>query len=703
MAQAQGKSISELGTAEKYMSPDDLALISQKQNDGTYRSKAVKKEALEKLTIAGNRDDADRSGATYGTLSFLDNSDYHWRSGYITNAYLTDGSNATQMVSVKKCNGEEQHATLAVVVEPDGHRYGYANLESFGVGPQPISKSGANVYIQGSSGSIELHPPEGVGHGGYIDFHYNGDTSNYTSRLIEDSSNFQLVSTNKNVVVKADDSGKQVILSAAANNAVLAHQPTSTSNSSLAIATVGWVLGKNYITISDVAAYCTQQGFISGIDDQWTERINLIDSMLSEQHLVLYVDQVNGDDGNNGKTPETPLKSISKAIELSRKKRFIGGASCYIDLLNDYNVDLICATNDGNKPFSAINASNYTAVTAVSLAESIYFRHPDLSENRYFIIQGYDKGTKKTEVSRKITVNFHGLYNDIRPMYQHLYSKLSFYMSLIKSECNLQIRNIEITIDDASYKKITGNKAENYDPGAENMVTRRDIIYNVTKAATAIAATSVIVQNGTKIRGFRWGVVGSGTISDCTFIDCTIPFVSRGSINIGKEYIKGYATCIGQADVPNASVSLSYGSTISTIVNGCCYAIPIDIYNGGSFTLQASNSATTAASIGSINIRMLTYSQTANGTRSYEYKYLNDGVTWAAATTDDKKKEAVRKIIKRLCCVDRSIIVSTRTPIEKDLYPAAAFNYGPGVYAVNGEDSLTYIQLVARWLGVIGA
>ena len=42
------------------------------------------------------------------------------------------------------------------------------------------------VYME--SWAIELKPNSGVSHGGYIDFHYNGSTSGYTSRIIESSS-----------------------------------------------------------------------------------------------------------------------------------------------------------------------------------------------------------------------------------------------------------------------------------------------------------------------------------------------------------------------------------------------------------------------------------------------------------------------------------------------------------------------------------
>jgi hypothetical protein len=83
MAQAQGTSISELGTAATYMGPDDLALISEKQTNGSFKSKAAKKEAFEKLTIAGDRDAETRSTASYKVISFLDSSSAHLGTGYV--------------------------------------------------------------------------------------------------------------------------------------------------------------------------------------------------------------------------------------------------------------------------------------------------------------------------------------------------------------------------------------------------------------------------------------------------------------------------------------------------------------------------------------------------------------------------------------------------------------------------------------------
>lgn len=59
---------------------------------------------------------------------------------------------------------------------------------------QAISNIGAATSDHNHSGkviqptSIELLPGASAGHGGYIDFHYNNDSADYTSRFLETSS-----------------------------------------------------------------------------------------------------------------------------------------------------------------------------------------------------------------------------------------------------------------------------------------------------------------------------------------------------------------------------------------------------------------------------------------------------------------------------------------------------------------------------------
>lgn len=50
-----------------------------------------------------------------------------------------------------------------------------------------VVKAALDGKMNSSPGFIEMNPGAGAGHGGYIDFHYNGSSADYTSRIIEDS------------------------------------------------------------------------------------------------------------------------------------------------------------------------------------------------------------------------------------------------------------------------------------------------------------------------------------------------------------------------------------------------------------------------------------------------------------------------------------------------------------------------------------
>lgn len=51
-----------------------------------------------------------------------------------------------------------------------------------------------------SPNSIELTPTSGVNHGGFIDFHFNGNSSDFTSRIIESASGQLTLQAKVNVV-----------------------------------------------------------------------------------------------------------------------------------------------------------------------------------------------------------------------------------------------------------------------------------------------------------------------------------------------------------------------------------------------------------------------------------------------------------------------------------------------------------------------
>lgn len=51
-----------------------------------------------------------------------------------------------------------------------------------------VIQAALNWKMSTSPGFIELNPGANAGHGGYLDFHYNGSSEDYTSRIIEQSS-----------------------------------------------------------------------------------------------------------------------------------------------------------------------------------------------------------------------------------------------------------------------------------------------------------------------------------------------------------------------------------------------------------------------------------------------------------------------------------------------------------------------------------
>lgn len=401
MAQAQGKSISELGTAATYMGPGDLALISEQQSNGLFKSKAVKKEAFEKLTIAGDRDAQSRSATSYKTISFVDNSSAHLEAGFIQQAFQADGQNATSILARKKCGTKTVDGVLAMAVNPSGSRYGYCTAEGFGVGPRSASASSANVYIQGSEGSIELCPPQTANHGGYIDFHYNGNTADYTSRLIEEDTKLRLVSTDKDCVVQTIGSGKSVILNAPANNSILQNAPTAADDAktSKAIATVGWVASK----------FLPQSSFVdpSGDIQDATAMIEALAGLLNKQDLIIYVDSTSTleasgnyvlksiDSKNKGifltkdATKQTPVKSIYDAITIARKIKFLEDAQCHIRILDDQTFKM---RSDPS-----------------TLVQYIEFSHPDLVQSKAFQVYGWNGGSNYN-VSKHEYTGLNGAY-----------------------------------------------------------------------------------------------------------------------------------------------------------------------------------------------------------------------------------------------------------------------------------------------------
>jgi len=198
-----------------------------------------------------------------------------------------------------------------------------------------------------------------------------------------------VIAASKNIVVKANDSGKQVVLNAAANQSTLANSPTqgTDAKNSKAIATVGWV-ASNFLPTSDL------------FDDP-TELIEALDGLLNKQDLVIYVDSTSTLEasGNyvlksiNSKTKgvfltkdaikQTPVKTIYDAIKIARKIKFLEDANCYIRLLTDQEFK------------KQADNSN--------LVESFDLSHPDLVQNKCFYVCGWTGGSNYNATKHEYT------------------------------------------------------------------------------------------------------------------------------------------------------------------------------------------------------------------------------------------------------------------------------------------------------------
>ena len=77
-----------------------------------------------------------------------------------------------------------------------------------------------------------MHPSASAGHGGYIDFHYNGSSADYTSRIIEQNGSLLLndskILTARNVVA--------VVKSIAFTNGVATYANSAITTSSIVFA-----------------------------------------------------------------------------------------------------------------------------------------------------------------------------------------------------------------------------------------------------------------------------------------------------------------------------------------------------------------------------------------------------------------------------------------------------------------------------------
>lgn len=121
----------------------------------------------------------------------------------------------------------------------------------------------------------------------------------------------------------------------------------------------------------------------------------MMNSMMSETNMTLYIDQDYGNDSNDG-SKKHPLRTINEAIDRANKRRFIGNSRCFIylksDIKLDYidNVDLILNHSSAGFCETIYKDDN----TTIKGYKKIIIYHPDLVQTKYIQISGYNGITK---------------------------------------------------------------------------------------------------------------------------------------------------------------------------------------------------------------------------------------------------------------------------------------------------------------------
>ena len=118
---------------------------------------------------------------TYGfVVNYVYGSDVFqiWRSQNAGPTYMRSG-NASGWASAWVQVSMDGHTH-------DGRYYTETEMDTKLAGKADSGHAHKGVNINPSS--IEVDPGASAGHGGYIDFHYNGSTADYTSRIIESAS-----------------------------------------------------------------------------------------------------------------------------------------------------------------------------------------------------------------------------------------------------------------------------------------------------------------------------------------------------------------------------------------------------------------------------------------------------------------------------------------------------------------------------------
>lgn len=272
---------------------------------------------------------------------------------------------------------------------------------------------------------------------------------------------------------------------------------------------------KDYV-MESVIDHLSSNGYVKGDQFATPEALQqlatMLDSMVSEANLIMYVDQTSGCDfvkdssgryildsdkkrqENTGKDKNNPLKTIYQAVRNANKRKFIGNSQCYIRILSDIKLTPGKIKDDGSiisSDTGTIQGEIYEDNRGVATIKEIKIYHPDLVQDRSCFITGWDatSGTSGAKTLRTIEYNSRA--------YTDLYSQIM----TVKCKC---------TIDNL---KFNGGLTK-YD-----FTELCDLDKSTIKSSYAIEGQDATVQN-CQFEGCYCGVVNGNYVEDCTFNYC---------------------------------------------------------------------------------------------------------------------------------------------------------------------------------------
>ncbi len=180
-------------------------------------------------------------------------------------------------------------------------------------------KAALNGKMDSSPGFIEMNPGS-VGHGGYIDFHYNGSTADYTSRIIEDSSG------SINVPNTLKVGGSKVLTEDSISSLLLKMYPVGAIYISTVSTSPATLFGGTWTQIKDRFLLAAGSSYTAGKTGGAATHTLTTSEMPSHNHAVYYPNAGAGDHSAPGNYPDGDTDSTYYAVGSYTSSAGGGGA-----------------------------------------------------------------------------------------------------------------------------------------------------------------------------------------------------------------------------------------------------------------------------------------------------------------------------------------------------------------------------------------